>query len=109
MQASGTSYDVAAPIGQIAESVAPIEGEAVIVKNYPSAFEKTALDAALKKPGVKIIVYAGFMTHMCVNSTTRALFQSWLCQHSGGGSHGDTVDPKLGERQGRVRGTTSGR
>ena len=37
----GTPYDVSAPIGQIAESVAPIEGETVIVKNYPSAFEKT--------------------------------------------------------------------
>ena len=41
-----------APAGQIAESVAPIEGETVIVKNYPSAFEKTALDAELKKLGV---------------------------------------------------------
>ena len=70
----GTPYDVSAPIGQIAESVAPIEGETVIVKNYPSAFEKTALDAELKKLGVKNVIYAGFMTHMCVNSTTRASF-----------------------------------
>ena len=70
----GTPYDVSAPIGQIAGSVAPIEGETVIVKNYPSAFEKTALDAELKKLGVKNVVYAGFMTHMCVNSTTRASF-----------------------------------
>jgi len=70
----GTPYDVSAPIGQIAESVAPIEGETVIVKNYPSAFEKTALDAELKQLGVKNVIYAGFMTHMCVNSTTRASF-----------------------------------
>ena len=69
----GTPYDVSAPIGQIAESVAPIEGETVIVKNYPSAFEKTALDAELKQLGVKNVIYAGFMTHMCVNST-RASF-----------------------------------
>ena len=32
------------------------------------------LDAELKKLGVKDVVYAGFMTHMCVNSTTRASF-----------------------------------
>ena len=70
----GTPYDVNAPIGQIADLVAPIAGETVIVKNYPSAFEKTALDAELKKLGVKNVVYAGFMTHMCVNSTTRASF-----------------------------------
>jgi hypothetical protein len=70
----GTPYDVKAPIGQIADIVAPIEGETVVVKNYPSAFEKTALDAELKKLGVKNVIYAGFMTHMCVNSTTRASF-----------------------------------
>ena len=70
----GTPYDVSAPIGQIADIVAPIEGETVVVKNYPSAFEKTALDAELKKLGVKNVIYAGFMTHMCVNSTTRASF-----------------------------------
>jgi len=69
----GTPYDASAPIGQIADIVAPIEGESVVVKNYPSAFEKTALDAELKKLGVKNVIYAGFMTHMCVNST-RASF-----------------------------------
>ena len=31
----GTPYDVKAPIGQIADIVAPIEGETVVVKNYP--------------------------------------------------------------------------
>ena len=70
----GTPYDVKAPIGQIADIVAPIEGETVVVKNYPSAFEKTALDAELKKLGVKNVIYAVFMTHMCVNSTTRSSF-----------------------------------
>ena len=70
----GTPYDVKAPIGQIADIVASAPGETVIVKNHPSSFEKTALDAELKKLGVKNVVYAGFMTHMCVNSTTRASF-----------------------------------
>lgn len=70
----GTPYDVTAPIGQIAGMVAPIEGEAVIVKKYPSAFEQTDLDAELKKRGIENVVYVGFMTHMCVNSTTRASF-----------------------------------
>jgi len=71
---AGTPYDVTAPIGQIAESVAPIDGEPVIVKRFPSAFEQTELDAELKKRGVENVVYIGFMTHMCVNSTTRASF-----------------------------------
>lgn len=71
---AGTPYDVTAPIGQIAEIVAPIDGETVIVKKFPSAFEQTELDAVLKKLGVENVLYAGFMTHMCVNSTARASF-----------------------------------
>lgn len=71
---SGSPYDVNAPIGQIAEAVAPIEGETVIVKTLPSSFEGTTLDEELKRLDAKNVVYAGFMTHMCVNSTARASF-----------------------------------
>lgn len=71
---SGSPYDINAPIGQIADVVAPVAGETVIVKQFPSAFEQTELDAELKKRGVENVVYVGFMTHMCVNSTTRASF-----------------------------------
>jgi len=70
----GTPYDVTAPIGQIADPVAPVAGEIVIIKKLPSAFEQTALDAELKKLDVDNVVYVGFMTHMCVNSTARASF-----------------------------------
>ena len=71
---AGTPYDISAPIGQIADLVAPLDGETVIVKTFPSAFEQTELDSALKTLGVKNVVYVGFMTHMCVNSTARASF-----------------------------------
>jgi len=71
---AGTPYDIAAPIGQIADMVAPIDGETIIVKKFPSSFEQTDLDAELKKLGVENVVYVGFMTHMCVNSTARASF-----------------------------------
>ena len=71
---AGTPYDITAPIGQIADVVAPIEGEPAIVKKFPSAFEQTDLDAELKGRGVEHVLYVGFMTHICVNSTTRASF-----------------------------------
>jgi nicotinamidase-related amidase len=70
----GSPYDVRAEIGQIADVVAPQGQEPVIIKNYPSSFEKTDLDTRLKGLGVKNLVLAGFMTHMCVNSTARAAF-----------------------------------
>src|SRR5262249_10222383 len=59
---AGSPYNVAAPIGQIAEIVAPIDGETVIVKKFPSAFEQTELDAELRKRRVENVIYAGFMT-----------------------------------------------
>jgi nicotinamidase-related amidase len=70
----GSPYDVREPIGAIADVVAPRAGEPVIVKAYPSSFEQTNLDAELKKHGVTDLVLAGFMTHVCVNSTARAAF-----------------------------------
>jgi nicotinamidase-related amidase len=70
----GSPYDVRAPIGQIADIVAPAAGETVITKAFPSSFEQTSLDAELKKLGIGDLVIAGFMTHVCVNSTARAAF-----------------------------------
>lgn len=70
----GSPYDVSADIGAIATEVAPIAGEKVIVKNYPNSFVHTELDAELKSLGIKNIVLAGFMTHMCVNSTAHGAF-----------------------------------
>lgn len=70
----GSPYDVRERIGAIADIVAPAPGETVITKAYPSSFEKTDLDAQLKKLGVTDLVIAGFMTHVCVNSTARAAF-----------------------------------
>lgn len=70
----GTPYDVNAPIGAIADEVAPVAGEAVITKHYPNAFIQTDLDAQLKAASVKNLVLAGFMTHMCINSTAHGAF-----------------------------------
>ena len=71
---AGSPYDVEARIGQISDEVAPQDGEPVITKAYPSAFVETDLKAQLDRAGVKSLVVAGFMTHMCVNSTARSAF-----------------------------------
>ena len=70
----GTPYDVTAEIGAISSEVAPKNGEAVVVKNYPNAFVATPLEAQLKALGIENVVLAGFMTHMCINSTARGAF-----------------------------------
>ena len=71
---AGSPYDVHDRIGAISDEVAPKAGEPVIVKNYPSAFVGTDLQAKLEATGVKDLILCGFMTHMCVNSTARSAF-----------------------------------
>jgi nicotinamidase-related amidase len=71
---AGSPYDTSARIGRISDEVAPREGETVITKNYPNAFVNTDLEAKLREAGAKDVVIAGFMTHMCVNSTARGAF-----------------------------------
>lgn len=56
---------------QIHASVRPAEGEAVIEKNFPNSFRSTALEAKLRELGVKNLVVAGMMTHMCVDASVR--------------------------------------
>jgi len=70
----GSPYDITAEIGQISDEVAPIAGEPVIVKHYPSSFFETDLADQLGKTGRHDVVLTGFMTHMCVNSTARDAF-----------------------------------
>ncbi|HST84966.1 MAG TPA: cysteine hydrolase family protein [Kineosporiaceae bacterium] len=57
---------------QIHASVAPAEGEALIVKAYPNSFRETSLEATLKSRGIDELVVAGMMTSMCVDATVRA-------------------------------------
>jgi len=68
----GSPYDVRAEIGAIVDRVAPRDGETVIVKNYPNAFTATELNDLLE-PGSDLVL-AGFMTHVCINSTARGAF-----------------------------------
>ena len=71
---AGSPYDLTQRIGQISDEVAPREGEAVITKQFPNAFVHTGLEQHLRAAGVTNVILAGFMTHMCVNSTARGAF-----------------------------------
>src|SRR4051812_46012437 len=70
----GSLYDIEGKSGAIVAQVAPREGEPVVVKQYPNSFVQTDLDERLKTLGASNLVLAGFMTHMCVNSTARGAF-----------------------------------
>lgn len=70
----GSLYDIDGESGAIVAQVAPRDGEAVVVKNYPNSFVQTDLEQRLKALNASNLVLTGFMTHMCVNSTARGAF-----------------------------------
>ena len=70
----GSLYDIDGESGAIVQRVAPRAGEPVVVKSYPNSFVDTDLEERLKGLGASNLVLAGFMTHMCVNSTARGAF-----------------------------------
>ncbi len=53
----------------------PAPSDALIVKNYPGSFNKTALEETLRQHTVDTLVISGYMTHMCCDTTAREGFQ----------------------------------
>ena len=103
----GSLYDIRAEIGQIVDRVAPRENETVIIKQFPNAFVHTDLDDRLKAASAHHLVLAGFMTHMCINSTARGAFNLGYAAHRCGQCHGDPGSTRHYGR--RVLGGCAGR
>jgi nicotinamidase-related amidase len=57
---------------EIHSAVKPLKGETVIQKHFPNAFRETALLSHLQGLGIRKLVIAGMMTHLCVDGTVRA-------------------------------------
>jgi len=56
------------------ENVRPQANETIIQKHYPNSFRDTGLDKYCKKNGIDSLVIVGMMTHMCIDTTTRAAY-----------------------------------
>ncbi len=71
----GASYFIPGTEGaEIHASVRPAAGEPVVEKNFPNSFRATDLKERLERAGIKQLVVAGMMTHMCVDSSVRQAF-----------------------------------
>ena len=57
---------------EIHDTVKPAAGETVFQKNFPNCFRDTRLLEQLRAKDIKQLTIAGMMTHMCVDTTTRA-------------------------------------
>lgn len=67
----GPICDPKGPFIDIIDAVKPIEREYIVEKRLPSSFKGTGLQEILEKLGKKDLIIAGYMTHMCLNSTVR--------------------------------------
>lgn len=71
----GATFFLPGTVGaNLNDAVKPLPGERVVVKNFPNSFRATPLAEQLSKEGIERIVFAGMMTHMCVDATVRAAF-----------------------------------
>ena len=57
---------------QIHEQVTPRAGEPLFQKKYPNSFRDTSLLNYTQEHQISQLVIAGMMTHMCIDTTTRA-------------------------------------
>ena len=60
------------PGSEIHPSVSPLSGEPVFQKHFPNSFRDTPLLEYLRKQNISHLAIAGMMTHMFIDTTTRA-------------------------------------
>ena len=69
----GSLFDVGGESGAFVDALTPRESESTVVKSHPNSFFDTDLEALLGERSRPVVI-AGFMTHMCVDATSRAGF-----------------------------------
>lgn len=65
-------FEAGSPGADIHPAVAPVEGEAVVLKHHANAFRETELHAVLEGHAPDELVIVGAMSHMCIDATARA-------------------------------------
>ncbi|PCH73576.1 MAG: cysteine hydrolase [Rhodobacteraceae bacterium] len=67
-----TFFQPGTPGADTHASVAPMAGETVILKHFPSSFRETGLDEHLRREGITALTLCGAMSQMCIDTTARA-------------------------------------
>ena len=71
-RAGATFFLPGTPGAEIHAGVRPAGDEPVFQKHFPNSFRETALLDHLHQRKISSLVIAGMMTHMCIDTTTRA-------------------------------------
>ena len=59
---------------EMSDHVTPIPDETIITKHYPNSFRETNFHQQLQENEIKKLFICGAMSHMCIDTTTRAAF-----------------------------------
>jgi len=70
----GTIDEPGKPGWKIHPAISPVEGETIIQKRHPDAFQDTELQNELERRGTKKLVLAGIQTEYCVDTTCRRAY-----------------------------------
>lgn len=71
----GATFFVPGTAGcEIHEMLKPLQNETLVTKHFPSAFRETGLHETLRAAAIDELVICGAMSHMCIDTTTRAAF-----------------------------------
>jgi nicotinamidase-related amidase len=62
------------PGWEIHLDIAPTEGDAVIQKRHPDAFQDTSLQRELESKGVERLIITGIQTEYCIDTTCRRAY-----------------------------------
>lgn len=84
------------PLADFLPEPAPLPGETVVSKQYPSAFHGTALAANLTADGIDTLIITGLTTSGCVRATATDAMQHGFRPMVVGQACGDR-DPRLHE------------
>jgi len=80
---NGNVFDPLSSNVAIVDDLKPMDGEKTITKKYPNAFHNTDLKDLISSTQKQQIIFAGFMSHMCISSSVRAAFdlgfQNFVC------------------------------
>jgi len=77
-QSGATFFLPGTPGAEIYDAVSPLPSEPTIVKHYPNSFRGTDLLERLQADNVSTLLVCGMMSHMCVDATVRAAFDSGI-------------------------------
>ncbi len=87
------------PTWTIHPDIQPAEGELVVQKYYPDAFQETVLQEELEKREIKNLVIAGLQTEYCVDTTCRRAFSLGYPVKLAQDAHGTWSTHQLTARQ----------